>query len=31
LTPSGGTCTPGSVQPTGTVTPSGGTTFCCLP
>ncbi|HEX8796330.1 MAG TPA: hypothetical protein VF765_35510 [Polyangiaceae bacterium] len=27
----GGTCTPGNVQPTGSATPAGPTTFCCLP
>jgi hypothetical protein len=29
--PNGGMCTPVDGQPTGTVTPSGATTFCCVP
>jgi hypothetical protein len=29
--PSGGTCTPINGQPTGTVTPTNPTTFCCIP
>ena len=29
--PNGGSCTPVDGQPTGSVTPTGATTFCCIP
>lgn len=31
MSPTGGSCTPAGGQPTGSATPAGPKTFCCLP